>query len=354
MRPRGTGTQRADGTWRIVVTLTSETGVRRKVYVEAPTQREVQRKAAKVVRDHNLGRPRDSMTLEAFLRMALERRFEPRCAEKTVAHYRSLLERWIVPTIGMVPLDALKPAHVEDAMQAAAHQGKERTANMVRQFLRAALTWGMKLDVVERNVAALADPVKENPQQREMMLRSDLALVLAAETNRVRRAYWTFLAETGLRPGEAARMEWRELREIEGEWWLTLERSKTAAGRKPIPIDRDLVAMLREIRMEGCPLVFPSPHCNPHNAGNLSRAWYEAIDRANESLPPNRQIPRANLYQLRKLFAREVAVHAPDYVLKALMRHTDAATTKRYYLDAERAQMIEAIRRKKGGSGGNG
>lgn len=343
MRPKGTGTQRADGTWRIVVTLTSETGVRRKVYVEAPTQREVQRKAAKVVRDHERGRLDPGMTLKALLDQAMERRFVPRCDPRTVERYRSLADIWIVPMIGMVCVESLKPHHVESVMRAAAEEGKTRTANLVRTFLRAALKWAMKQDLVDRNAAALADPVRHTAKERPMMLRSDLARVIAAEPSRVRRALWTFLAETGLRPGEALALVWDELHEIEGEWWVRLTDSKTPEGKRPIPLDRDLVRTLEEIRRSR--FVFATESGTPFIYRNISRDWKLAVARCPDVTP-------TNLYQLRKLYGREMARVVPDHVLKRLMRHTHIQTTKQFYVDAEMGELRDAVNRRKGGNVG--
>lgn len=348
MRRKGDGTKRPDGTWRIVLTLTDEWGAKTTKYISGKTQRECQAKAREFLRANEERRPRPNMTLAAFLESALEHRFEARCDPGTVRDYEALLGNWIAPAIGNVPLDGLTVAHVEHVMRLAAAEGKPRTANLIRAFLRAALKWGMKLDVIARNVADLADPVTYAPKRRALMTRRHLALVLEAEPSPVRRALWTFLAETGLRPGEAAALTWRELACVEGTWWVALERSKTAAGRQPVPVDADMVEAMERIRAPGCDLVFPNSRLRPFDAGNLSRAWYAAIERANANIAdPARRVPDTNLYQLRKLFAREVATFAPDHVLKALMRHTDPRTTKQYYVSAEQSAMREAAEERK-------
>lgn len=345
MRRKLDGTRRPDGTWRIVLALTDESGAKHRKYIEAKTQRECQRKAREFLRRHEDRKPRPGMSVEAFLERAIEERFVPRCDPDTVADYRKLASAWIVPRVGRLSLESLTVAHVEAVMTAAAEEGKTRTANLIRAFLRAALNWGLKLGIVQRNVAALADPVQHSRAERAMLTRSDLARILAAEPSRVRRTLWTFLAETGLRPSEALGLTWAQLHDVDGEWYLKLAQSKTVEGKRPVPIDRDLVAMLQEIRQgDWC---FPSESGRPLGYRNCVRDWHRAIERANAG--SSDPIPDTNLYQLRKLFGREMARVTPDHVLKRLMRHTHIQTTKQFYLDAEMTEMREALKRKRSG-----
>ena len=358
MRRKLEGSKRQDGTWRIVVVLTDENGGKHRKYIEAATQRECQRRAKELLARHEDRRPSANMRLADFLEKALEQRFEPRCSPKTVVLYRAILKNWIAPTIGNVALDQLKPRHVETAMAAAADEGHPRTANIVRQFIRTSLNWAMKQDLVDRNAASLADPIQCRPRLQPMLLQGDLARILAAEPNRVRRALWTTLAETGLRPTEALTLTWDHLVCVEGEWLVHLAESKTAAGQRPVPIDKDLVRMLREIRRKDTDLVFATENGTRLTYRNVSRDWHLAIERANRASQPGDEIQDTNLYQLRKLFGREMARVAPDHVLKRLMRHTHISTTKQFYVDAEMQEMREAIGKKRtkhtGGETGGG
>lgn len=69
--------------------------------------------------------------------------------------------------------------------------------------------------------------------------------------------------------------------------------------------------------------------------GNLRREWIAALKKA--------EIPFTNLYQLRKLFGTLKARKVTDSVLKRLMRHTDARTTKQYYVTAIEQDLRDAV-----------
>lgn len=81
--------------------------------------------------------------------------------------------------------------------------------------------------------------------------------------------------------------------------------------------------------------VFSAANGSPLNESNLRRDWVQALDHA--------ELPFTNLYQLRKLFGTLKARKVNDSVLRRLMRHTDARTTKQFYVTALEEDLRRAV-----------
>jgi hypothetical protein len=79
---------------------------------------------------------------------------------KTVERYEELANAYIIPHIGAMKISRLKPAHVGDLLATLSERGGKngkalslRTVKHVFALLKAALTWGVNLELAGRNVA---------------------------------------------------------------------------------------------------------------------------------------------------------------------------------------------------------
>ena len=88
---------------------------------------------------------REGPTVAEVASRYLREHVEVRCKPATVGHYRTVVDRHIVPALGEMPITALTPKHVADL-----HYGlRERpytanlTINMLSQLIGQAATWGL-------------------------------------------------------------------------------------------------------------------------------------------------------------------------------------------------------------------
>jgi integrase len=169
---------------------------------------------------------------------------------------------------------------------------------------------------------------------RRQFTPENLEAVLAAEKRPVLRALWLFLASTGLRPGEARTLLWQDLYEQADGYWVKLRESKTEEGKEAVPIAAVMMGELHSLPKTSL-YVFPTAAGEPYNESNLRREWVRVLDAA--------EVPFTNLYQLRKLFGTLKARAVPDTILKRLMRHKDARTTKQFYVTALEADLRNAV-----------
>jgi len=304
-------------------------------WLRGSTRKEVREKANRFLETRVLEVADPDMSVAQLCRMAVLRAEEKGCAPNTVRGYLNFTNSHIVPAVGRLKVADLRASHVERMMDG---MGTSRqTKLLVRAFLRMAINKvAIKAGVVSRNEASLADPPRRamGGRSRIALTPDSLQLILAAEQNPVRRCLYLVVATTGLRISEARFLTWNEIKERPDGMWIHLNRSKTNEGLKPVPLSD---ATWREIQALGksSVVVFPSAKGTPINETNLRRSWLVTLDRAG--------LPATNIYQLRKLFGSVHARNVSDSILKRLMRHTDARTTKQFYVDAFDEDLRKAV-----------
>jgi len=157
---------------------------------------------------------------------------------------------------------------------------------------------------------------------------------------RERGIVYLVAAFTGLRHGELAKIEWRDVHIDEAQPYISV-RSSIAKNTKPIsqPLPARVAAALRQCRLvDVAPhdLVFKRliPRMNRFRA-DLAAAGISSIDDKGEC---------ADFHALRKTFATElVKLRLPLRVAMELMRHSDPNLTTKIYTDAGMLPIWDAV-----------
>lgn len=318
------------------LTLKDEFGVQFRKHFTGLDPKKVRRKMQAYLEQYQAGMPTAVMTVTKCCELAIEIAKKKELQPKTVKGYEDFLKLHIKPIVGSVKVQELKAAHVERMMEKMAEKEiGAQTQILVRGFLRMALNRvALKNGYVQVNAAALADPPRLRRQTRRSLEPSDLDKILAAEKRPILRALWLFLASTGLRPAEARSLLWRDLVKADDGYWIKLRESKTAEGLQPVPVPNAVMDELYKLPKNGL-YVFATKEGKPFDESNVRREWLKALEAAG--------VEFTNLYQLRKLFGTLKARKVSDSVLKRLMRHTDARTTKQYYVSAIESDLRSAV-----------
>jgi integrase len=186
----------------------------------------------------------------------------------TIASYEIAVDKWIVPHIGGERLLSLTPGHVERMIrELAAHGGKggkalgARSTQYAYTVLRMALDMAVRRGYVSRNPAALVErPGAEHREMTSWTAAEAQAFLAGAAKDRLYAAWCLFLAR-GPRRGELAGLRWSDVDLDAGRVTLgmhtrisvggkvTESEAKTRAGRRTIPLDPGLVAVLRAHRV---------------------------------------------------------------------------------------------------------
>ncbi|MDA8285586.1 MAG: hypothetical protein M0Z42_20315 [Actinomycetota bacterium] len=207
------------------------TGQRRRVKVRAKTKAEaVQKMRAEQDRLSTTGAVAEpSVTVERFLRSWTADVLPHRVAPATVANYRSLIDRHLVPALGRHRLRDLTPEHVDRFLRAKADTGLSRSSvGRLRSILTDALTHAERRQLVTRNAGRLSNlPASTaaaggqralTTAEREQFITTALAFHpprdRAGAAERVPHrlaALMALMLHVGLRPGEGTGLRWDDL-----------------------------------------------------------------------------------------------------------------------------------------------
>lgn len=188
----------------------------------------------------------------------------------TAHQYHTMVEAYIRPRLGRRPLDKLTVRDVEAWLRWLRDEGATKTgagvsANTRRQarnVLSAALAKAVKVDLLPRNVARLADVPEGGEVKSGRTLTPDqLRIFLDALDGHDLEALYTVMVLTGIRKGEALGLGWsdldldserptlrvrRSLKKVGTE--LTLDTPKTDTSARLIRLPDRTLEPLRRLR----------------------------------------------------------------------------------------------------------
>lgn len=281
---RGSIKSRSRGSWTLRVELEPDlvTGKRRqKAFTFHGKKADAQVELAKLVLAADAGRigAAGDLTVAAYLERWLAEHARAHLAPKTYANYEQLVRNQITPVLGRVMLEKLKPAHVlrlkatlREMSAKAGSRGKPtrdagRLLSPVRQrqafrvlytALGHAVTWRL---LAANPAASIPAPSARVGEMRVWSQPQATAFMRASHAQGVAwEAFFVLALSTGMRLAELVGLRWADVdlerrtvrvaqtvSYVEGAGWVT-KPPKTAAGQRTMPIDPDLVALLRRHR----------------------------------------------------------------------------------------------------------
>lgn len=255
---------------------------------------------------------------------------------RTLASYRRLFERELLPEFGRLPLAALNRAQVKAYMAARAADG--RKANTVRNSvapLRAMLSSALEEGLVRENVALRLPRVGEAQQKIEVPTREQVDAVISA-ADLPARGPIVVAATAGLRRGEVFALHWADLdfeqrlirvRASNSDGAIT--RTKTAAGERLVPMFGSLRRLLLEQRAASrystnSDLVFPDELGKPMLPNSFIKySFYPALDSAGMSF---------RFHDLRHFAVSQLIAQGANILqIARVAGHADPSITLRVY-----------------------
>ena len=305
-------------------------------------------------------------TVAEYLNAWLEH-CEKRLRHNTVKGYRQAVRCYIIPQLGGIILQQLRPIHLERWQTDLLAIVDNSTARQARAVLNTALNRAIKLRSLYINPLKATDaPRKGKSRAQALNAEQRRAFEKACEGTRWGLSY-RFVMETGLRPEELFGLTWGALeldgryavchvRQVvirkEGGGWM-FDEPKTIKGFRQIMFSSRLgqelkayrVAQLQERMAAGTAwhdldLVFASSIGTPVNQGDHSNEFRQIRDKA--GLPKG-----LRLYDLRHTFATVCLQGEVDYkTLSDEMGHANVAFTLDTYTHVLR-EMKEAAAEKR-------
>ena len=275
----------------------------------------------------------------------------------TLDQYRNVVDSWIVPNLGAVRVPALTPKDVTEMVEtlrttksAAGRKGlSPRSAQLAVGTLKAACQWATENGLLGRNpIAGVRRPRGTSSEAMHAWSADDARAFLAATRDDRLAWAWAMLLTRGLRRGEVAGLRWDDVDldaatvrinrtrvVVDGK---AVESSpKTASGRRSVPLDGLLVALLRahKVRQAQEKLaagtaygtggwLFSDELGSPYHPESLS-TWFETKVKAIE-------LPRIRLHDTRHTSASlMLATGVPVKVVSEMLGHSSPTITLGIY-----------------------
>jgi integrase len=282
---------------------------------------------------------------------------------KTLDGYRHDIEHYIVPRIGRMRLQALRPAVISklyrDLAEHGGRDGRALSATTVAHIHRTlckALADAVDVEqLLTANPAARSKrPRSTNSEPIQVWTVQQLAAFLGTARSHRLFAFYRLAAYTGARRGELLYLRWSavdlDAAEVTFGGSTAVVRGQrvegtTKGGRsRTISLDRDTAAILREHRRQQTEerlvagsawndtsgLVFTSRWGEPLYPATVTALMTKLINRHNRSATG--PLPHARLHDLRHLHATTLLMAGvPVHVVAARLGHADPAVTLRVY-----------------------
>ncbi len=273
---------------------------------------------------------------------------EGRLRPTTSFRYEQMIDCYVLPHIGRVPLRSLTITHLEDLYahlrRGGRHDGGQlapKTLLNVHQILRTALGDAERAGLARRNVARLMNPPCHGiaPEQRcwnEHQLRQFLQVAIE---HRLGRAVW-LAAMTGMRRGEVLGLRWSDI-DLDAST-LSIRRSvsctgyqvhttatKTRTSRRSVDLDETTVAVLRNWRQrQGDELGTVVPDASVFTRVDGHPVHPHALSQTFERLQHAAGVPTIGLHDLRHTHATLMLKHGvPLKVVSERLGHSTPAFT---------------------------
>jgi integrase len=362
----GSITRRKDGRWMAQVTIGRDpaTGKLKRVTLYATTRQEVSGKLTKALHDRQQGTfvAPPKLTLGEWLDSWLREYAKPQVRPITFVSYEMLIRRHFKPALGHIPLQDLRPEHVQHYVNDQLHNGlAPQTLALHHVVLTEALARAEKNGLVARNVGRLVAPPRQRPKEWRTLTVDEVRtqLLPALQEHRLYVAFLTLLM-MGLRRGEILGLRWQDI-----DWQhstmhirqtvvrvrdqLVFQEPKTARSRRTLPIPDVCQTALRHHRArqaeerlaygpgyEDHGLVFCRAEGSPIDPATFNNAFTRVLAQAG--------LPHVRVHDARHTFATWMLEQGVSpKVVQTLLGHSDIATTLNIYshvsLDLERRAM---------------
>jgi len=339
--------QRKDGRWCAIVDLGWVNGKRKRKYLYGATRKEVADALKVLHRDLAAGVAisTDRQTVKTFLTRWLSEVVSQRNKTRTYEGYERIVELYLTPSLGTIPLGKLGPQHVQHMVNELVAKGlAPNTIRNVRAVLRRALNQAMRWRLVTYNAASLVEtPRIEQEEMSALTEQQARALLRTLKGDRLEALYRVALS-LGLRRGEVLGLRWEDI-DFEAATLRvaqTLQRTrtkgliistpKTKSSLRSLSIPRVLLAALKNHKeqqdREGLDnphnLVFISTKGTPIDPDDITHRFKAFVKEA--GLPDD-----IHFHSLRHSCATLLlAQGVPMYVVKEILGHSQISTTMRY------------------------
>ena len=255
--------RKSDGLWIGTASVGwDDEGRRIRKTVSAKTRNEALAKLRVVQRhlEDGLPVPDASLTVEQLVERWYNEVLRHQVAISAADNYRSIAKRHLYPTLGKKRLSNLTVGDVDRLISSKVDAGySTSTVRRIRSILAQALDQAIRWGSVNRNVATLSRPPKQQRSEGRTMTPQEARTLLEAVKGHRNEALYALMLSTGLRRGEALGLQWQDFesksgvlqvrRQLKREGGvLVTSDTKTARSRRAVTLPTPMVTALKDHR----------------------------------------------------------------------------------------------------------
>jgi integrase len=234
------------------------------------TKKAAELELARLIAEHASGNGIDptKSTVGEFLTTWLADWARQNVSPLTFQQYEMIVRRYVLPTIGNVPIQKLRPQHIQSLYAQLGREGgvggrplSPRTVSHVHKVLSRALGHAHKWSTITTSPVEAVDAPTVPHTEVQILAEDQIALLLKATDGQELRPLFSFLLGTGARRAEALALTWRDLDLDRGV--VTIKASleqlradqlrrkepKTRGARRSVTLSPWLIAELRAHRV---------------------------------------------------------------------------------------------------------
>ncbi|TCS80341.1 site-specific integrase [Tepidibacillus fermentans] len=292
-----------------------KTGKRiRKWFSGFNTKKEAEKAMAQKIHELNMGTyvEPSKLTLGDYLYQWLENYAKVNTAPRTYEGYEMIIKKHIIPSLGHITLDNLKPLHIQRYYSDKLSHGRtDGTGGLSAQtvlhhhrVLKEALEQAVKWQLIVRNVADAVEPPRPKKVQMVTLNKQEISKLLETAKDSPFFPIIFTAIYTGMRRGEILGLRWRDInfhnRVISVRQTLQAVKGKGLIFKEPkngkertVSIPDSLIDLLKKQKIKqnenklrfgpaynDFDLVFAQPNGNPFQPSELSRGFNKIIKKA--------------------------------------------------------------------------
>lgn len=239
-----------------------ETGERRQRWFSGyKTKKEAQTELAKKITEINEGTfvEPSKTTLKKYLCEWLEIK-KMSVQNSTYDVYKSCINAYIAPTIGMVPLSKLTVMHIQKCYKKMSDMNSAKnTTLLVHRILKTALNLAVKQGILYRNPATTAEIPKAEKSSIQTWTEDEVKTFLLHSQNSRYHIGFILAITTGMRLGEVLGLRWQDvdfknhtvtINQTVGHDDKIKTSAKTNSSKRTIPIPLETIEELKKRRLQ--------------------------------------------------------------------------------------------------------
>jgi integrase len=314
---RGHIRQRGKGVYQVCISLGRDPKTDKYLHSWATVRgmkKDAEKKLTELLREADTGilvRP-GKIYLAAFLQRWLRDYVTPNLSPRTAEGYREICQRHIIPVLGSMTLNDLKPSDIQSYYSDKLAKGRcdgrgPLSAQSVRHHhmvLHKALDCAMQWGLLARNPADAVSPPHAQGSEMKTWGVDDIYTFLEAARQTPYFALFHFALFTGMRRSELLALRWCDLDLLQCEasvarslhvlkgGQVVIRQPKSKKGKRTVALDPDTTKILREHQekqrleramlgatLKDDDLVFSDIEGKPLLPNSVTHAWIKLVRR---------------------------------------------------------------------------